>query len=157
MTVCNHVERGARLHTGINPVAHGHTATRTVGNRRFVVLMVARYFEALAQADAVIRRAHHIGVTLFHRIHQAELYRVDAQLGGELGDRELKPQRDLRNAWRAIRMNFRFVGVDGTAGRARVSELVTGRRHKGRDPRRVAVVGPRIHQALNVCRDQFAV
>ena len=37
MTVCNHIERGTRLHTGINPVAHGDTATGTFGNRRPVV------------------------------------------------------------------------------------------------------------------------
>ena len=157
VTVCNHIERGARLHTGVNPVAHGDPAAGTSGNRRLVVRVVARHFKTLPQTDAVIGCAHHVGVALFHCVEQSELNRVHPQLGGKLGDREFEPQRDLRNTWRAIRMNFRFVGVYRAAGGARIGELVAGRRHKGRDPRRIAVIGPRVHQALNIRRHQLTV
>ena len=106
------------------------------------MLMIPRNLEALPQANALIRRPHHIGIALLHRIHQSELDGVDTQFGGKLGDGQLKTEGNLGNTWRAIRMNFGFVGVNRTARGARIGKLVARRSHICGEGCRGAVISP---------------
>ena len=145
------------MHAGINPIAHGNATSSALGNLRLVVRMIARHLKTLAQTNAFVRCAHHVGVALFHGIHQSEVDRIHTQLGSQFGNGELKAQRYLWDAWRAIRMDFGFVCVDRTAGGARVGQLVTRRGHKGGDTGGVTVVGSGVHEAFDVGGHQLAI
>ena len=94
-----------------------------------------------------------VDITLLYRIFESKRERIHTQFSCELGHRELKPQRHLRHAWRTIRMDFWFVGIDSTTRRASVGQLVTSRRHESREARRVAAIGTRVHHAFNVGGD----
>ena len=54
-------------------------------------------------------------------------------------------------------MDFRFVGINRTARRARIAKFITGGCHKGRNASGVTVVGSGIHEAIDIGRYESTV
>ena len=151
------IERGTGLQTGIDPIPHGNPAPGARHQRAFVVIAVPGGLQAFPQPNTPVASTHHVGITLGHGVDEPKFNGIHAELGCQLIDHQLKSEGHLGHAGGPVGMNFGLVGIHRSANGTGVTELVTGRCQERRNPRRVTVVGPRIHEAVHIGGHQPAV